>query len=238
MLPYFYHPVIDKNQKTVTLDEPASKHVIQVLRMQEGERMMLTNGKGLRVSGTIVVPERKRCGIRIDSVEAVNERPHKLTLAISFTKNNSRNEWLIEKVTEMGIERIIPILSSRTEKEKFNHSRLEGILISAMLQSQQCFLPELMEPVALNKFFSHVEDNAQKLIAHCIEEESRTSLIAALQPAKNTVVLIGPEGDFTRAEIDLCLEKGFSPVSLGANRLRTETAGLYACTVFNALNYA
>ncbi|KAA5536661.1 16S rRNA (uracil(1498)-N(3))-methyltransferase [Taibaiella lutea] len=238
MLPYFYHPAIEKNQKAITLDEPTSKHVIQVLRMQQGEQIMLTNGKGLKVLGTIVAAERKRCGIKIDKIEAVPERPYKFTLAISFTKNNSRNEWLLEKATEMGIERIIPVISARTEKEKFNASRLEGILVSAMLQSQQCFLPELLEPVALNKFFVHAESIEQKLIAHCIDEEKRTSLLTALQVQKNTVVLIGPEGDFTKQEIDLCVEKGFVPVTLGANRLRTETAGLYVCTVFNALNYA
>jgi 16S rRNA (uracil1498-N3)-methyltransferase len=238
MLPYFYHPVIEKNQKMITLDEPTSKHVIQVLRMQEGEQIMLTNGKGLKVLGTIVAAERKRCGIKIDKIEDISERPYKFTLAISFTKNNSRNEWLLEKATEMGIERIIPIVSTRTEKEKFNAARLEGILASAMLQSQQCFLPELLEPVALNKFFGYTESIEQKLIAHCIDEEKRTSLLTALQVQKNTVVLIGPEGDFTKQEIDLCIEKGFNPVTLGINRLRTETAGLYVCTVFNALNYA
>jgi len=238
MLPYFYHAAIEKNQKAITLDEPTSKHVIQVLRMQEGEQLMLTNGKGLKVTGTIVAAERKRCGIKVNHIEEVPERPYKFTLAISFTKNNSRNEWLLEKATEMGIERIIPVISARTEKEKFNASRLQGILVSAMLQSQQCFLPELPEPVALNKFFAQVGPEDQKLIAHCIDEEKRTSLLTALQPQKNTVVLIGPEGDFTKQEVDLCMEKGFSSVTLGANRLRTETAGLYVCTVFNALNYA
>jgi 16S rRNA (uracil1498-N3)-methyltransferase len=238
MVPFFYHPLIEKNQKTVTLDEPTSKHVIQVLRMQEGEQIMLTNGKGLKVLGTIVTAERKRCGIKIDKMEEVPERLYKFTLAISFTKNNSRNEWLLEKATEMGIEQIIPVISARTEKEKFNASRLEGILVSAMLQSQQCFLPQLLEPVALNKLFIHTESTEQKLIAHCIDEEKRASLLTALQVRKNTVVLIGPEGDFTKQEIDLCLQQGFHPVTLGVNRLRTETAGLYVCTVFNALNYA
>jgi 16S rRNA (uracil1498-N3)-methyltransferase len=238
MLPYFYQPVLEYNQKLVTLDEPTSKHVIQVLRMQEGEQLLLTNGKGLKAIGTIVSGERKRCGLQLSSYEKIAERPCKCALAISFTKNNSRNEWLLEKATELGIDQIIPLVTARTEKEKFNAQRLLGILVSAMLQSQQSRMPQLMEPVALSKLFPLFGEDTQKLIAHCIEETPRVSLLQALQPQKNTVALIGPEGDFTKAEIDLCLEKDYKPVTLGPNRLRTETAGLYVCTVFNALNYA
>lgn len=239
MLPYFYHPVLEKNQATTTLDEATSKHCIQVLRMQEGEQMLLTNGKGLKATVTIVVAERKRCGVRLDHIVEVPQRPYTLTLAISFTKNNSRNEWLLEKCMEMGIDSIIPLVTSRTEKDKFNDQRLNGILISAMLQSQQCYLPKLEQPVALKKaFFESNKEVAQKLIAHCIEDKERLSLLKALMPEKDTVVLIGPEGDFTENEIGECLENGYKPIVLGPNRLRTETAGLYVCTVFNALNYA
>ena len=238
MLPYFYQPTLEYNQKLTVLDEPTSKHVIQVLRMQEGEALLLTNGKGIKATGKIVTAERKRCGVQLSSYEKIEERPYKFTLAISFTKNNSRNEWLLEKATEMGIDRIIPLVTARTEKEKFNAGRLEGILVSAMLQSQQSRMPQFSEPLTINKLFSLVHEDDQKLIAHCIDESVRVSLLQALQPQKNTVVLIGPEGDFTNAEIDVCLEKGYKAISLGPNRLRTETAGLYVCTVFNALNYA
>jgi 16S rRNA (uracil1498-N3)-methyltransferase len=238
MLPYFYQPTLIYNQKLTVLDEPTSKHVIQVLRMQEGEEMLLTNGNGLKAVGKIVAAERKRCGVQLSSYEKTEERPYKFTLGIAFTKNNSRNEWLLEKATEMGIDHIIPLVTSRTEKEKFNEQRLNGILVSAMLQSQQSRMPQLAEPLALNKIFALAGEHDQKLIAHCIDDSKRISLLQALQPQKNTVVLIGPEGDFTQYEIDLCLEKDFKPVSLGTNRLRTETAGLYVCTVFNALNYA
>jgi len=238
MLPYFYHPGLESNPAVVTLDEPTSKHVIQVLRMEEGEHLLLTNGRGVKARGTIMTAERKRCAVKMDSVETAAPRPVKITLAISFTKNNSRNEWLLEKITEMGIDRIIPLAAARTEKEKFNAQRLQGILVSAMLQSQQAFLPELTEPMSLKKIESLLADCPQRLIAHCLEEETRTSLLQTMNAGENTVVLIGPEGDFTKVEIDLSLQKGFRAVSLGPNRLRTETAGLYACTLFNALNYA
>lgn len=238
MLPFFYHPGADEKQKTITLDEPTSKHCIQVLRMQEGEQMMLTDGKGKKLLVTITIADRKRCGVKTDKVEQIPPRPFRFALGIAFTKNNSRNEWLLEKATEMGVEEIYPLICARSEKEKFNAERLKGILVAAMLQSQQCYLPVLQEPVALKKIPALLSGTEQKMIAHCIDDQNRTSLLSQMKPGSNTIALIGPEGDFTKEEITLCVENGFAPISLGANRLRTETAGLYVCTVFNALNYA
>lgn len=238
MLPFFYHPQLDEEQKMITLDEPTSKHCIQVLRMQEGEQMMLTDGRGKKALVAIIVTDRKRCGVRVDHMDIIQPRPHRFSLGIAFTKNNSRNEWLLEKATEMGIEEIFPLICSRSEKEKFNADRLNGILVAAMLQSQQCYLPVLQGPMALKKLSTSLKEFDQKVIAHCIDSETRKFLLEELRPGKNVLALIGPEGDFTKEEITLCLDNGFVPVSLGAHRLRTETAGLYVCTIFNALNYA
>lgn len=238
MLPFFYHPGLDEQQKAIMLDELTSRHCIQVLRMQEGEQMMLTDGKGSKVLVTITAADRKRCMVRSGRRDNTSARPWRFCLGIAFTKNNSRNEWLLEKATEMGIEEIYPLICSRSEKEKFNADRLRGILVAAMLQSQQCYLPVLHEPVALKKLPVLVNGTAQKVIAHCIGTEDRISLLSHMETGRDTIALIGPEGDFTREEITLCLNHGFTPVSFGANRLRTETAGLYVCTVFNALNYA
>lgn len=238
MLPFFYHPQMDVQQKKIILDEPASKHCIQVLRMQEGESMLLTDGLGKKATVTISAADRKRCAVTVDRMEQIAARPCAFSLGIAFTKNNSRNEWLLEKATEMGIEHIYPLVCARSEKEKFNADRLKGILVAAMLQSQQCFLPELHEPVPMKRLPAVTAGTSQRLIAHCMDTAERTALWRTLHAGENTLVLIGPEGDFTTEEVNLCLENGFRPVSLGANRLRTETAGLYACTVFNALNYA
>ncbi len=238
MLPYFYHPSLDGQQKVLTLDEATSKHCIQVLRMQEGEALLLTNGKGLKVHATIVAADRKRCGVKVEEREQVPARPHAFALGIAFTKNNSRNEWLLEKVTEMGTEAIFPLITARSEKEKFNAERYKSILVSAMLQSQQCHLPVLHEPLAVKKITTVLPAYERRLIAHCLDTEQRTGIASILTVAGNTLVLIGPEGDFTKEEVTLCIDNGFQPVSLGINRLRTETAGLYACTVFNALTYA
>ncbi|PSK92165.1 RsmE family RNA methyltransferase [Taibaiella chishuiensis] len=236
MLPFFYQPSVPAGD-SFTLDEATSKHVIQVLRMQEGEPLIITDGKGLKCTTRIAVAERKRCLVRITERHTAQPRPSAFSLGIAFTKNNSRNEWLLEKVTELGAEHIYPIISARTEKDKFNAERLNNILVSAMLQSQQSFLPVLHEPVALKKLVAGVGE-AQKFVAHCMDGDTKRSLVRELQPGRDTLVLIGPEGDFTADEVSLCLAHDFVPVSLGDNRLRTETAGLYACTVFNALNYA
>ena len=110
MLPFFYHPNIEDKQQLITLDEPTSKHCIQVLRMQEGQEMLLTDGKGKNIKAVIVTADRKRCGVQVQSLQQQAQRPFQLSLAIAFTKNNSRNEWLLEKATEMGIEHIYPII--------------------------------------------------------------------------------------------------------------------------------
>lgn len=237
MAPYFYHYPLNLQQEQVTLDVDTSRHCIQVLRMEQGEEMLLTDGKGRKAHAVITVPDRKRCIVTVKSYKEVPPRPVQLSLAIAFTKNNSRNEWLLEKATEMGIDHIYPLICMRSEKEKLNTDRLKGIMVAAMLQSQQCFLPQLHEPASLKKFITS-RGEEQKLIAHCAETETRNALLMQMLPKKNTLILIGPEGDFTSDEIALSLENGFTPISLGANRLRTETAGLYVCTVFNVLNYA
>jgi len=237
MLPFFYQENLPAKEGAYTLDEATSKHCVQVLRMKEGAPLLLTNGKGLRIEAVITAAERKHCMVHCTKVEQLPARPVAFTLGIAFTKNNSRNEWLLEKAMEMGIEQIYPIITDRTEKDKLKMERLQGILVSAMLQSQQCYLPQLHDSIKLKDLLQQSNTTAQRFIAHCIDTEARKSYITHLQPGKDTLMLIGPEGDFTPAEISLCLDAGLEPVSLGKNRLRTETAGLYACTIFNAVNY-
>lgn len=238
MLPYFFHNALNTQQSTFVLDEPTSKHCIQVLRMQQGEQLLLTNGKGLKAVVQIEVPDRKRCGVQVLSTEEVSPPSFTFTLAIAFTKNNSRNEWLLEKVTEMGIGHIIPLITTRTEKDKFNMERCNSILVAAMLQSQQSHLPILHQPISLKKMVEQAALPTQKFIAHCVDGDEKRKYAQRLLPQQDTIVLIGPEGDFTLDEINQCITAGFEPVSLGNTRLRTETAGLYVSTLFNALNYA
>lgn len=237
MLPFFYQENLPVQEGPFMLDEATSKHCVQVLRMKEGAQLLLTNGKGLRAEAVITEAARKHCMVHCGKVEQQPARPVSFALGIAFTKNNSRNEWLLEKAMEMGIEAIYPIITDRTEKDKLKMERLQGILVSAMLQSQQCYLPALQDSVKLKDLLQKSTQYTQRFIAHCISTETRQSYIQHIEAGKDTLMLIGPEGDFTPAEITLCLDAGLKAVSLGQNRLRTETAGLYACTVFNAVNY-
>lgn len=226
-LPYFYFPAL--SQPDLTLDEDSSKHIVQVLRMQKGEEILLTDGMGKKCTGVITDDNRKRCGVKLISEEKLEPVKAKLCIAISPTKTAARFEWFLEKVTEIGIREIIPLVCDRTEKNKFRTDRWRNILVSAMLQSQQCWLPELSEPVEFKKLITTTH-YPQKFIAHCLEEKKQT-LSSLLQAGNDKLVLIGPEGDFSEKEIAMALQEGFAPVTLGNTRLRTETAGIVAATL-------
>lgn len=238
MLPFFYHTNLSGASGDLILDEATSRHCIQVLRMARGAQILLCNGKGTTAIAEIIIPDRKKCQVAVLSLSNSNPRPVQLSVGIAFTKNKSRNEWFLEKATELGIEHIYPLIVQRSEKEKYNAERYEQILVSAMLQSQQAFMPSLHTPQKLVGFLDFVKNNfrGQQFIAHCINDK-RASFLKSLEKEQDSLILIGPEGDFSPEETDLCMSRRFIPVQLGENRLRTETAGLYACTVFNAFHY-
>jgi 16S rRNA (uracil1498-N3)-methyltransferase len=226
--PFFYEENLSSSDVFI-LSEETSRHVVQVLRMKEGEQIILTNGKGQTQTAEIVSADKKKTQVKI-TLNEFTERPFPhTTIAISLIKNTNRFEWFIEKATEIGVSAIIPLLCSRSEKTHFKHGRIKSILISAMLQSQQSWLPEIPEPVKFIDFISG-ENESQKFIAHCLEENKRELKDVVVQSASKTI-LIGPEGDFTPQEIESALQKNFIPVSLGKTRLRTETAGIVAAVL-------
>jgi 16S rRNA (uracil1498-N3)-methyltransferase len=229
-LSYFY--VESLQQKNIQLDEDTSKHMISVLRMQKGEEILLTDGRGSKAGAQIVDDNRKRCVVEVMSVEKEEEATPKVTIAISITKNSSRFEWFLEKATEIGVNEIIPLLCERTEKEKFRYDRMKGILVSALLQSQQTWLPQLHEPTSLKEVIRQATQ-AQKFIAHCLPEQ-KLQLSTVIRPL-SSIILIGPEGDFTPKEIDQSAGENFTPVALGNTRLRTETAGMVAASLLRLL---
>jgi 16S rRNA (uracil1498-N3)-methyltransferase len=225
-LPFFYIDPALAASPEVSLPEDTSRHIVQVLRMDKGEALLLTDGEGQRMKAVITEAHKRHCLVKVTQSEMVSMPTHALSLAISPTKNNSRFEWLLEKATELGVSSIIPLICKRTEKQHIRTDRLKQILISAMLQSQQCWLPRLSEPV---KFSTWVQQphSGMRYMAHCIESGDRLSL--ASQPLPEAVsIAIGPEGDFTPDEIKQATDAGVIPVILGNTRLRTETAGLYA----------
>ena len=231
-LPFFYIADFNSSRKEIVLDEDTSRHVVQVLRMKEGEKLKLTDGKGNLITAEITDAHKKHCTVNIIDSQFTSHVTRKITIAISLVKNTNRFEWFLEKATEIGISEIIPLICERTEKQKFRFDRMKGICISAMLQSQQCWLPVLDEPVKYTEHIKSIKDNAglTKFIAHCEEQDQKNSL-STFQLLNHSTILIGPEGDFTKNEIELALQNDFIPVSLGETRLRTETAGIVAATL-------
>jgi 16S rRNA (uracil1498-N3)-methyltransferase len=233
-LPFFYKEDIAANTKTIVLDEDTSKHVVQVLRMQNGEQLQLTDGKGNLFTCDITDNNRKRCAVNILTAHHSPLPTQSVSIAISLLKNTTRFEWFLEKATEIGVTEIIPLICERTEKTAFKFERLNSILISAMLQSQQTWLPLLHQPQQINNIIIKPFSNCTKYIAHCESEESKIPLTAHHSPLTNKLILIGPEGDFTKQEIALALQHNFTAVSLGNTRLRTETAGVVAATLLSS----
>lgn len=243
-IPLFYIEEFKPGTSQLILNEDTSKHIVHVLRMKQGEQFQLTNGKGEIMTVEIISENKKAAEVKVLSTSNIPHRTSNITIAISLIKNTSRFEWFLEKATEIGVSEIIPLICERTEKQHFRHDRMKNILISAMLQSQQAWLPTLHEPI---KFSEAVKKSSQqnKYIAHCIEVEKKQLTNEACLPDRqaikpayrtgrqSTMILIGPEGDFTKEEVELAVANNFIPLSLGDTRLRTETAGIAACVLLN-----
>ncbi len=228
--PVFYIGATTVNGPVFELDEPSSKHVVSVLRMQPGEMLQLTDGLGTIHQARITNDHKKKCSVQIVERQFTDTHQRKIILAVSLVKNAARFEWMLEKATELGVSEIIPLLCERTERQHFRFDRMHNVLVSAMLQSQQCWLPVLQEPVPFATVISECAVK-EKFIAHCVDAQ-KDKLSDHLQSAPGAaIILIGPEGDFTSDEITNASSKGFMPVSLGNTRLRTETAGMAAAVL-------
>lgn len=229
----FYTPDISAN--SYTLNETESKHCIRVLRLEKGDEITLVDGRGGFFSAEISDPNPKLCTVNVVKSELnFGMRNFQVHVAIAPTKNIERIEWFLEKATEVGIDRVTPLLCRYSERKEIKHDRLEKVMVSAMKQSLKAFLPHLDPLTKFNDFVSQ-SCNGQKFIAHC-EEQRRDLLKNKIVTGVNYLILIGPEGDFSSEEIELAIQSGFHPVSLGESRLRTETAGLVACHTFNLMN--
>jgi 16S rRNA (uracil1498-N3)-methyltransferase len=229
----FYISEISGN--TIKLNIEESKHCIKVLRLRKGDQVLLMNGRGSIFEAIIKTPDAKSCILEILKEEKhQNNRSYNLTIALAPTKNIDRYEWFIEKSTEIGIDRIIPLICKHSVRKEIKPERIEKILISAMKQSGQSFLPELTHPTSFKDLIKKPFDG-DKLIAHC-DTGAKNELKNSITPGKNILILIGPEGDFDAEEINLAMEKGFIPVSLGESRLRTETAGIVVCHTARLVN--
>ena len=236
--PLFFTAPISTAGSVLSLPEDTARHVTGVLRMKAGDTLRLTDGSGTDARAIILETAKKNCTVKITASSRI-ERANSFGIAISPLKNTSRFEWFLEKATELGIGAIYPIRCARTEKQYFRAERFRNILISAMLQSQQVWLPELHEPVDLNSFIEGGKNGiyASRYIAHCYDSE-KTSFASQLSSAELPgLILIGPEGDFTEAEVELATTNGYVAVSLGHTRLRTETAGMVAASLLSARGF-
>lgn len=227
-VPYFFEPSLLTGCTNFTLNEESSKHCIQVLRMQEGTRIDLTNGMGQVFEAIITIAHKKNTIVQIQAEKTTPQSNQKIILGISLLKNAVRLEWLFEKATEMGVHTIVPLLCDRTIHERFKTERMQNILQSAMIQSQQAWLPILTAPIKFEHFVATYHA-PQQYIAHC--EPTEKLSIKELAPSKDCILLIGPEGDFSPAEIAHALLHKYQAIHLGPTRLRTETAGIFALSV-------
>jgi 16S rRNA (uracil1498-N3)-methyltransferase len=224
----FYTPNIQST--TYVLSEEESKHCIKALRMKEQDLVYLVDGRGGFYETRIVDAHPKRTLVEVLDVKLnYGARNYKLHLAISPLKNVDRFEWFLEKATEIGIDEITPILTQRTEKKNLNIDRCNKIIESAMKQSIKAYHPIINDLIDYSTFISKEHTESNKLIAHCMDS-AKTELnkfVSSEMPSY--LILIGPEGDFSSTELELALEKGFTPIGLGPSRLRTETAAILAC---------
>ena len=231
----FFQPDIDESTQQIIFSREESKHIVKVLRRTEGALLKVTNGKGLLFTAQIITADIKQCVAKIIDTEKEARPNYWLHLAVAPTKMNDRYEWFLEKATEIGIDEITPVICDHSERKVVKLDRYERVLQSAMKQSLHFRMPKLNEPVSFSEFINK-DINAEKFIAHCEEDQPRILLQNAATALTDTLILIGPEGDFSPEEIKLALDNDFSPVSLGTSRLRTETAALVACHTINLIN--
>jgi len=232
----FYCPDI---ATTFTLSEDESKHCVRVLRLAEGDTIEVIDGAGMLYTCYITIAHPKRCAIAISNSQHIpNHWRHRIVVGIAPTKHLDRMEWMVEKCVEIGIDRIIPLRCHNSERTVLKTERLQSIMIAAMKQSLKTTLPQLDELTTLDKLLSE-SIAGDRFIAYCDAElprDQRLDFCKCYRPNTDTLVLIGPEGDFSPDEVTEALRRGFTPVTLGDSRLRTETAAIMAVASMHAID--
>lgn len=230
----FYAPDINNETNEFVFDKEESKHIVKVLRKLEGSILHITNGKGFLFVCEIILASEKKCVVKINESQFTEPKNFSVHMVVAPTKMNDRYEWFLEKAAEIGVDEITPIICEHSERKAIKTERFDKILISAMKQSNQMYLPILNEPIKLTDFLAK-EISGQKFIAHC-EETEKVELKNRIETQQHYTLLIGPEGDFSPNEINKALVNGYLPVALGNTRLRTETAAIVGCHTFVLAN--
>ena len=233
----FYAP--DIMPPLYALGEEESKHCVRVLRLRRGGRIHITDGRGNLFCCEITDDDPKRCTVRIVSVEEEFEKmPYALTLAVAPTKSPDRFEWLLEKATEVGVTEFLPLDTAHSERHVFKPARGEKVITAALKQSLKAYRPALLPLTPFREAVLRPFEG-RRFIAHCAparSPEGKVYLPHALRPGETAAVFIGPEGDFSPEEIDFALARGFEEITLGTQRLRTETAALAAAVMASVVN--
>jgi 16S rRNA (uracil1498-N3)-methyltransferase len=231
----FYNSELKEGQTSCTLDREERNHLVKVLRKNIGDIVHFTNGNGLLAKGAIRMISSNSVDIELTESHLKQPPKAQLTMVVAPTKNNDRYEWFLEKATEIGISTIQPVICDQSERRVIKEDRFERVIQSALKQSLEVYKPNLLPLKTLKEFLS--ENHSGSLyIAHCEDDQPRVFLDDSLVANEDCIILIGPEGDFSKEEIDLALNAGFKAVSLGHKRLRTETAAVYATMLFNSKN--
>lgn len=228
----FYTPDIASD--FYTLDSDQSRHAVGVLRLKNGDTIHLTDGRGTLFTAVVESATPKACSVRVtERITEYKRRLYTLTIAVAPTKNINRYEWFLEKATEIGVDRIVPLLCKHSERKVVKHERSEAVVLSAVKQSLKAYVPQLEQLTPLAQFLGSLAQNPsqRRYIAHCDPNNEKVELASVIGHSSDAVVLIGPEGDFSPQEVEMAHAAGFRSVSLGPSRLRTETAALVAVTM-------
>ncbi len=233
---FFYHPNAEE-KALVTLNEEESRHCARTLRMVKGDGCYLINGRGGLFEAIVSEANPRATVLQVERIIQVKKPQLLIHIAIAPTKNADRFEWFLEKSTELGIERISPIICSHSERKKIRKDRLEKVVLSATKQSQKAWLPQIDNLIMYSDFIDGLKNShlTHKYIAHCKEQGQRITLSSIFPIPERILIIIGPEGDFSEKEIGLAIQAGFKELTLGEARLRTETAGIYAVSALHAL---
>jgi 16S rRNA (uracil1498-N3)-methyltransferase len=228
----FYTPDIKSN--AYQLNEQESKHCIRVLRLKNGDGLFLTDGRGNLFETRLIEDGIKKCVVEIiDKKSEFGKRKYNVHLAVAPTKNINRFEWFLEKAVEIGVDEISPLICEHSERRIVKTERLEKIIVSALKQSLKAYLPKLNEAKTFAEFINTNQDR-EKYIAFC--DGNPTLLKDVYRKGKDVLIMIGPEGDFSKTEVEMAELKSFTPVSLGKSRLRTETAAIVSCHTIELIN--
>ena len=230
----FYNSEININDDDLIMSDSEHHHLTKVLRKKTGDKVYLTNGNGYLFEAILNYIGEKSTQLKIINSKKESSMDYSLHIAIAPTKKIDRFEWFLEKAIEIGVSSITPLTCKYNERKSLNYTRLNKITVAAMKQSLQTYLPKI-EPIVSIKEFIESNQCKQKYIAHC-KNSKKVHLSKIIKRKTNSSIIIGPEGGFTDDEISLAIDYNFIPVSLGNNRLRTETAGIVCCQTFSDVN--